>query len=218
MSKLDLVPWKRDYFDPATAHKLHDFGMVMWLGYKTPIREHEHEILMTCEITHKLLQVRDLHSLMSGFSFRELKDKYVGQIVITTYNNRKYKVHDIDFEKNPQCKIIENGFLGCFYIFITLATFRKRDGTTETFVDYIRKRYPNVTVDINMKQPLLVSLPDERGQRRGDNQPIYLIPQLCFATGIPEDLRKDSFQMRVQYYLRRICKVCSEFELMIFRN
>ena len=40
-------------------------------------------------------------------------------------------------------------------------------------------------------QPLLVTLPKKRDIRAGQEGPIYLIPQLCYLTGLSDQLRAD---------------------------
>lgn len=48
----------------------------------------------------------------------------------------------------------------------------------------------NVTI-ADKQQPLLVSIPTERNRRSDSNQVINLIPELCYATGYTDQMRKD---------------------------
>ena len=41
------------------------------------------------------------------------------------------------------------------------------------------------------QQPLLISQPKEKDRRRGMEQPILLIPELCHVTGISDEQRAD---------------------------
>merc|ERR1712131_931 len=46
----------------------------------------------------------------------------------------------------------------------------------------------------DQKQPLLVSLPKIRDERSGESGPIYLVPELCFMSGLSEEQRAN-FQL-----------------------
>ena len=94
-----------------------------------------------------------------------------GQIVMTLYNKKTYRVDEVDFSQNP------------------MSTFHLRKEDKEvSYVDYYRSRYPNARVN-DMKQPLLVSRPSRRDLNRGDDKPIFLIPEICSMTGLSEEQR-----------------------------
>ena len=89
---------------------------------------------------------------------------------MTHYNNKTYRIDDIDFTKNP---------LSTFHL-------RKEDRDI-TYLDYYSNRY-GVTIR-SKTQPLLVSRPTRRDVNRGDTEPIFLIPELCVMTGLSDDQR-----------------------------
>ena len=117
---------------------------------------------------------------------------------MSRYNNKTYRVDDIDWEKNPQ------------------STFSTRSGEV-SFVQYYENAYNKKIAD--MEQPLLVSMPKKRvswcqcvclsvccacatlgsillfictqDQRRGMDGPILLIPELCHMTGLTDEMRSD---------------------------
>lgn len=94
----------------------------------------------------------------------------VGQTVLTEYNNKTYRIDDIDFEKTP------------------LSLFKKKDGHI-SFIDYYKNRY-NINIrDVN--QPLLVSRAKARDIRGGGDELILLIPELCRSTGLTETMRNN---------------------------
>lgn len=96
------------------------------------------------------------------------KAELLGKVVMTHYNKKTYRIDDIDFEKNPR---------STFHL-------RKEDRDI-TYLEYHVNRY-QVQVR-NESQPLLVSRPSRRDMNRGDDQPIYLIPELCGMTGLTDD-------------------------------
>lgn len=100
--------------------------MEIWPGYVTSIRQHENKILMCVEITHKVLRtdtVLDLYRSSCGNPngngvFLKL---IVGQIVLTNYNQRTYRVDDVDFSSNPN------------------SIFKLKTGEEISYKEYIRK-------------------------------------------------------------------------------
>ena len=89
---------------------------------------------------------------------------------MTHYNKKTYRIDDIDFEMNPR------------------STFNlRKENRDVSYMEYYQTRYQ---LRINSdSQPLLVSRPSKRDQNRGDDQPIYLIPELCSMTGLTDSMR-----------------------------
>lgn len=94
----------------------------------------------------------------------------LGAVVMTRYNNKTYRIDDIDFNKNP---------LSTFHL-------RKEDRDI-SYMEYYSTRYQAIIRSDT--QPLLVSRPTRRDVNRGDTEPIYLIPELCGMTGLSDDQR-----------------------------
>ena len=88
-------------------------------------------------------------------------NKIIGTVVLTDYNNKTYRIDNVDWDKNPN------------------STFDYR-GEQKSFVEYYQ-RY-NITIR-DMDQPLLESRPRERDVRAGRQEPVLLIPELCRSTG-----------------------------------
>ena len=88
------------------------------------------------------------------------------------YNNRTYKISDVDWDSNPE------------------STFSIEGKGEMTYVDYYQKQYG---IKINdLKQPLLLSTP-EKTSRSEENvlKTLALIPELCMLTGMSEAMRAD---------------------------
>ncbi|EDW02949.1 protein aubergine [Drosophila grimshawi] len=175
--KLQLV--SRNLFDPKAKIVLDKFNLELWPGYQTSIRGHESDILLCADITHKVMRNDTLYHVLSKV-IRESDDfqsafkrEVIGSIVLTDYNNRTYRIDDVDFAVSP------------------LSTFNSKNGDI-SFVEYYKKRYNIVIRDI--KQPLLVSRPTEKNMRGGENQLILLIPELARATGLTDNMRAN-FQL-----------------------
>ncbi|KAM8717614.1 hypothetical protein ACLKA7_004331 [Drosophila subpalustris] len=172
--KLQLV--SRNYFDPQAKIVLDNFRIELWPGYTTSIRQHESDLLLCAEIAHKVMRTDTLYHILSK-SIRESDDyqdafkrEVIGMIVLTDYNNKTYRIDDVDFASTPMTK------------------FDTKDGET-SFVEYYKKRY-NISIR-DFKQPLLVSRPTEKNIRGGVDQLIKLIPELARATGLTDQMRSD---------------------------
>lgn len=175
------------------AHQL-----TIWPGYLTSIHFHEKSYLLGVEIIHKVLRrdtaldvMTKIHQMgrdvevisidqfviailiiliIHNYAQASCKAALLGTVVMTHYNNKTYRIDDIDFTLNPK---------STFHL-------RKEDRDI-TYMEYYSKRY-NVTIR-SATQPLLVSRPSRRDVNRGDTQPIFLIPELCGMTGLSDDQR-----------------------------
>lgn len=90
------------------------------------MRKHERDILLMCDVAHKVMRNDTVYDLMDEIlkadraNFQNnLKQKALGLTVLTAYNNKTYRIDDIDFEKSP------------------LTTFDQR-GTAVSLKDYYR--------------------------------------------------------------------------------
>lgn len=133
--------------------------------------------MMNAEIKHKLMRDETILDIMSR-SYQNSRQNWqaafireiLGMVVLTKYNNKTYRITDVNFQLNP------------------LSTFERREGPI-SYIEYYRT-VRNVIIK-NQTQPLLVSKPTERNMRAGDNQIINLVPELCYATGYTDDMRKN---------------------------
>uniref|UniRef100_A0A1A9WLY7 PAZ domain-containing protein n=1 Tax=Glossina brevipalpis TaxID=37001 RepID=A0A1A9WLY7_9MUSC len=117
--KLQLVG--RNFFDPLEKVNVTGFQMEIWPGYQTSIRQHEQDILLCAEITHKVMRTDTLYQILTETaSERDYKKSFaqrvIGTVVLTDYNNKTYRVDDVNFDVNP------------------LSTFSTKDGE----VNYIK--------------------------------------------------------------------------------
>ena len=94
----------------------------------------------------------------------------VGQIVMSNYNQKTYRIDDIDFEASPK------SWLG-------------GDPEAGTYEEYFLKKYGLNIGDRN--QPMIVSNPRKRDVNKGITNKIYLVPSLCNMTGLSNEMRKN---------------------------
>uniref|UniRef100_A0A1B6KR98 Piwi domain-containing protein n=1 Tax=Graphocephala atropunctata TaxID=36148 RepID=A0A1B6KR98_9HEMI len=201
LTLLDLQIIKRDYFDPKAKVEIAEYYLELWPGYKTTIKQHESQVLMMAEITHRVMRTDNCYHLLCDIAKRNSKDyksefnkAVVGSIVLTDYNNKTYTISDVNWDDTPA------------------STF-DRNGTQTSYMQYYKERY-NITI-ATKSQPLLVSRSKPREQRAlasgavtqaGDGDPniILLVPELCRMTGLTDDMRANFNLMRAMATHTRI--------------
>ncbi|CAC5386882.1 AUB [Mytilus coruscus] len=153
-------------------------------GFLAAIQKFEAGNLLLLDVAHKLLQTDSILTQMTNLYhlYKDQQDgdnkfwdkcrkQFIGAIVLTRYNNKTYLIDDIDSDKTP------------------LDTFELRNGETISFADYYRKQY-NIT-DLDETQPMLISRPKEKDKRVGRTGLIILLPQLCYVTGLSNEVEND---------------------------
>lgn len=80
----------------------------MWPGYETSIRDHERGILLNCDVAHKVMRTDTVYDLMReirrsnhGNFENNFRQKVLGMTVLTDYNNKTYRIDDVDFNITP---------------------------------------------------------------------------------------------------------------------
>eukprot|EP01119_Soliformovum_irregulare_P019822 TRINITY_DN6354_c0_g1_i2.p1 TRINITY_DN6354_c0_g1~~TRINITY_DN6354_c0_g1_i2.p1 ORF type:complete len:792 (-),score=209.84 TRINITY_DN6354_c0_g1_i2:309-2684(-) len=176
--KLKLIG--RNYFDPSRSIRIERHDVELWPGYFTAINPNDRGIALVADVAHKVLRtdtVLDFLHRLQGTLHRGWKDmvhqQLIGQIVLTRYNNRTYRIDDLAWDMNPH------------------STFQKRSGEQMSYQKYYSLSYgKNISV---MDQPLLVHRHKTKGR---PDEIIYLIPELCSMTGITDDMRADFHVMQ----------------------
>lgn len=137
--------------------------------------------MLCCEISHKVMRRQKVLEIIKecvrqgGNHQDAVKRKLIGSTVLTDYNNATYKINDIDWDQSPS------------------STFPTKNGPV-MFSDYYRNKY-NLNIR-DQKQPLLVSKSSARSVRGGQSEFILLVPELCRATGITDEMRNNFQLMR----------------------
>ncbi|XP_078036019.1 aubergine [Augochlora pura] len=201
--KLQLVG--RDYFDARSKIEVRDYHLELWPGYATSIRQHENDILMCCGIIHKVMRQQTLLDILNEHfnqNNRDYKrffqDQVTGLVVLTDYNNNTYRITDVDFDATPS------------------STFQLKNGERITYKDYYKKKY-QITIR-NSAQPMLVTKMKSKDRRAGQGELIYLVPELCRATGLTDDMRANMHLMRAMSDHTRIAPRGRIDKLMMFNR
>ncbi|XP_020755591.1 piwi-like protein 2 isoform X3 [Odocoileus virginianus] len=185
MKLLDMKLVGRNFYDPTSAMVLQQHRLQIWPGYAASIRRTDGGLFLLADVSHKVIRNDSVLDIMHTMylqnkeSFQDECTKLlVGSIVITRYNNRTYRIDDVDWNKTPK------------------DSFTMSDGKEITFLEYYSKNY-GITVK-EEDQPLLIHRPSERQNSQGVllKSEILLLPELSFMTGIPEKMKKDFRAMK----------------------
>lgn len=183
LQNMNLQLVGRNFYDALAKIPISKYEIELWPGYVTSIRQHENAILLCCEISHKFMRKESVMNVLSSIHRncpRDFKERFtkeiIGSVVLTDYNNRTYRVDDVDWSVTPQ------------------STFNLSDGRSVSYIQYYQDRYQLRIRDPN--QPMLVSRAKPRELRAGMAEILYLVPELCRMTGLTDQERSNMQMMR----------------------
>jgi aubergine-like protein len=170
---MKYIAFRKNLFDPKQSKMVN--GYEIWPGFNYTISSFGSTSLLNLNMIHRvlrnetafeeLMKIRNNCKQLNSDELmkEEIKQYFKGAIVLTRYNNDKtYIIDDVDFDLTPQ------------------STFSTKEGAI-SFMDYYVKKYSRKIVDPH--QPLLVHI-DKKNQNK-----IYLVPELCFLTGLTDEMR-----------------------------
>uniref|UniRef100_A0A1A9WEW9 Piwi domain-containing protein n=1 Tax=Glossina brevipalpis TaxID=37001 RepID=A0A1A9WEW9_9MUSC len=184
MKTLNYVRFDRKQFDPTSPKVIPQQKLEVWPGYVTAVDEYEGGLLLCCDVSHRLLCQKTVYETLVEIyksnpqSVQEMAKKaLLGSIVITRYNNKTYRIDDICFDRSPQSTFSVKGF-------------------TVNFLDYYRQNY-NITIR-DKNQPLIICIKKQRKSQSPQTEDLILclIPELCYLTGLRDEIRSDQRLMR----------------------
>ncbi|XP_060844955.1 piwi-like protein Siwi [Rhopalosiphum padi] len=180
---LSLQQVGRHYYDEKRKVDFPKYNLELWPGYETTIGEFDGGLLLRSEISTKIMRTDTVYDYLvkcgqdrdrSPNWMEAFKKVVLGSVVLTRYNNRTYKIHEIKEDMR-----------------IT-SEFCKKDGSRITYENYYKEKYQ--IMNLNRTQPMLLSLNNKAKDE--ENKLVYLVPQLCHFTGINDSLRKDFYVMK----------------------
>ncbi|XP_070167826.1 piwi-like protein Siwi [Polyergus mexicanus] len=204
LEHLQLQLVGRDYYDARNRIAIHQFRLELWPGYITSIRQYERDILMCAEITHKVMRQETLLDILSdcyrrGQDYRkEFCNSVIGIIALTDYNNNTYRIEDVDFDTSPS------------------STFSMKSGESISYQEYYKRRY-NIRIT-NATQPMLVTRTKPKARNAGQGDLVYLVPELCRATGLTDNMRENFHLMKALSMHTRVSPVSRIDKLMRFNE
>ncbi|XP_034548252.1 piwi-like protein 1 isoform X2 [Notolabrus celidotus] len=176
---LNMQQIGRNYYNPNDPLNIPQHRLTIWPGYTTTILQYESAIMLSTDVSHKVLRSETVLDFMinlrqqcGGQRFPDACSKeLIGLIVLTKYNNKTYRIDEIAWDHTPK------------------NTFKKGDSDI-SFKNYYKSQYNLNISDDN--QPLLVSHVKRMGPAGAPPPgPAMLIPELCYLTGLTDKMRAD---------------------------
>ncbi|XP_053561566.1 piwi-like protein 4 [Bombina bombina] len=173
LKKLNMYQVGRNYYSPSDPINIPQHRLMLWPGFCVSIMKLENQLTLCADVSHKVLRdetvlefLGDLFSKTPKERFTDVCEKeLLGLVVLTRYNNRTYRVDDIDWSLKPTDK------------------FQKKDGSQISYMDYYKEQYGISLTDFN--QPMLVSMLKAKKNEKPDTpHAVHLIPELCYLTGL----------------------------------
>ncbi|CAG9326901.1 unnamed protein product [Blepharisma stoltei] len=155
------------FYHPKNTVELRRYKLEVWKGNTASFAHHMDKCLLNIDFASKIVNTDTVLQAINNFKKGNKRKEYIeseliGKIVMARYGNfRCYRIEGICWDENPT------------------NTFNWK-GQDITYVNYY-ERFNRTIRDI--RQPLIKST-IERGQRE-----IKLIPELCYITGIPDDMK-----------------------------
>ena len=178
---------KGSFFDYHSAVKLGDFGTKMWSGYSTAVTITESGLFLRVNDKNKLItgktvydkfeEIRRTMKNMRSEDYRRAITEYLkGKVVIAGYGNfRAYRIGEISFDRDINNTAFEI----------------EKEGKKESLniKTYYKRQY---NIDIRHEDQPLIIEEVPRNRRDDENKVVrYLIPELCYLTGVDELNEKD---------------------------
>lgn len=145
------------------------------------------------------MRVETIYDIMARVK-REERDfqtaflqEVLGTTVLTDYNNKTYRIDDVDFTKKAsdtfETKSGPVSFLQYYKTVSSLSHIRHIPLLIYYSFSLSTQRYDITIRDPN--QPLIISKAKMKDLRGGQDNTILLVPELCKATGITDKMRAD---------------------------
>lgn len=169
----------RHFFNPNEGRiLLQGWNLQIWKGINTAVNLHDGGTFMVADTVHKIIRSDTVYDILHQCLQKDrgnFKDaarrELVGSVVLTQYNNKTYRIDEIDFDKNP------------------MDEFEKK-GVKVSIKNYYKTQY-NIEIR-DAKQPLIVCRPSVKERRRElVSGSILLVPELCVMTGLTDSLKSD---------------------------
>lgn len=184
MRQMNYVRFGRKRFDPTAPSVIPQHKLEVWPGYVTAVDEYEDGVMLCLDVSHRVLcqrtvldLMREAHAADAGGFQLAVQQALIGAVVLTRYNNRTYRIDDINFAASP------------------MDTF-EMNGKTISYLEYYKTHY-NLTIR-DTRQPLLIHTEDRVIVGKTDKERVVfcLIPELCNLTGLTDQMRNDFRLMR----------------------
>ncbi|KAI4495423.1 hypothetical protein M0802_008637 [Mischocyttarus mexicanus] len=198
MRALNLVRIGRQHFNPGEAKTIPQHHLEVWPGYITAINEYEGGLKLYIDIKHRILRMETVYDLIMAVHKKNparYKEEIMCEINGSSVLTRyNNKSYRIDDIAWDKNPMFE---------------FKRKDETI-TIIDYYKNHWSLEIKDKN--QPLLIH-----------HKLTLLVPELCYLTGLTNDIRSDHKIMKDLHMITNIspnnrCDLVRNFILQIKNN
>ncbi|CAL4094922.1 unnamed protein product, partial [Meganyctiphanes norvegica] len=167
------------WYAPQGSVLVPQHKLEIWPGYVTAAQYQEDGVMLCCDVSHRVLRTQTIYDLLADIC-REKRGPFndaavkavVGSCVLTRYNNKAYRIDDILFDQNAS------------------STFTDHKGAEISYIQYYKDAY-NIKIK-DPQQPLLLHKVKKKELReQGTTKILCLIPELCYMTGLTDEMRSD---------------------------
>uniref|UniRef100_A0A8D1Z257 Piwi like RNA-mediated gene silencing 4 n=1 Tax=Sus scrofa TaxID=9823 RepID=A0A8D1Z257_PIG len=129
LKKLSMYQIGRNFYKPSEPVEIPQHKLSLWPGFAVSVSHFESRLLFSADVSYKILRNETVLEFMTDLCHKTGRSCFIetcekellGLIVLTRYNNKTYRIDDIDWSVKPT------------------HTFQKRDGTETTYVDYYKQ-------------------------------------------------------------------------------
>lgn len=124
MGLLKMKQIGQHYYSPQQRIKVPQHSLEIWPGYTTAVQEYEDGLYLVADVSHKIIPSRTCLELLyalknncqdsATFKQRAI-DSLIGEVVLTPYNNRTYRIDDILWDLTPRNEFIYHNSEQCSY-------------------------------------------------------------------------------------------------------
>ncbi|XP_075054846.1 piwi-like protein 4 [Mixophyes fleayi] len=170
---LNMYQVGRNYYSPSDPVEIPQHKLMLWPGFSVSVMNLESQLTLNADVSHKVLRnetilcsMNELYTRVPEARFIDACEKEIlGLVVLTRYNNKTYRVDDINWTTKPTDK------------------FPRKDGSEISYVEYYKQQYNIELTDLC--QPMLVStLKVKKNEACDTPRAVHLLPELCYITGL----------------------------------
>ncbi|XP_021965267.2 piwi-like protein Ago3 [Folsomia candida] len=195
--ELGLIEMQRNFYDYKNIFQVPEHKLEIWPGFVTAVEVYQDGLMLNCDSSFRVLRTDTMLNALDQMMYTEqnegvhrynarerFKEYALGKVVLTKYNNKHYRVDDVDWESTPES---------------TFTQMRNGNPVQVSFIEYYRTNYNVIIRDSD--QPMLVTRGKIKRQQHASNwsppENILLVPELCFVTGMTEEITSDFRIMKV---------------------
>lgn len=192
MHVLLYVCYGRNFFDQRGTIMIPQHRLEVLPGYAVAVDEYEGGLMLCLDTQHRVLRTLSVLELLKEYRsiykerFKQVASNHIiGSVILTKYNNKTYVIDEILWDNSPK------------------DTFDTYDGSKISYIEYYNKQHSLEIHDLN--QPLLLHRKSIRvaGSLEKVDRFVCLVPELCYMTGLTDEMRSDFKVMKdVAQYTR----------------